>query len=126
MGSSFFNFFYIYLCYNFSMKIKSENHVFFNKEEVEHIRNTIELNCAFDIYISYYDDFKENDVLYEIIKKQQINLSDDEKFTCNLLLNYIESTQKTGIGQINNIRKYNVDRYMQLDVATRKNLEIRR
>ncbi len=30
------------------MKIKSENHVFFNKEEVEHIRNTIELNCAFD------------------------------------------------------------------------------
>ncbi len=90
-------------------------------------KNTLflkELNCAFDIYISYYDDFKQNDVLDEIIKKQQINLSDDEKFTCNLLLNYIESTQKTGIGQINNIRKYNVDRYMQLDVATRKNLEI--
>ena len=34
-------------------------------------KNTLflkELNCAFDIYISYYDDFKENDVLDEIIK----------------------------------------------------------
>ncbi len=30
------------------MNIKSENHIFFSKQEVEHIKNTIEMNCNFD------------------------------------------------------------------------------
>ena len=42
----------------------------------------------------------------------------------NLLLNYIYDTQKTNIDQINSIKKYNIEKFMQLDIQTRKNLEI--
>ena len=41
-----------------------------------------------------------------------------------MLLNYIEETQKSSINQINNLQKYEIERYMQLDISTRKNLEI--
>lgn len=41
-----------------------------------------------------------------------------------LLLNYIEETQKTSIDQINDIKRYDIQKYMQLDISTRKNLEI--
>ena len=39
-------------------------------------------------------------------------------------MNYIENTQKSNIDQINNIKRYEVEKYMQLDISTRKNLEI--
>ncbi len=90
-------------------------------------KNTLfikELNCSFNIYISYYNNLNENKLLDEIIKKQGIELDENEKKCCILLLNYIEETQKTSINQINNIRKYKAERYMQLDITTRKNLEI--
>ena len=41
-----------------------------------------------------------------------------------MLLNYVEDTQKGSIEQINNIEKYEIEKYMQLDTTTRKNLEI--
>ena len=57
---------------------------------------------SLNIYISYYDEKGENNVLNDIISKQNIELSDSEKLSSNILLNYVENTQKTSINQINN------------------------
>ena len=55
---------------------------------------------------------------------KDIELSKLEDVAATLLLNYIEETQKGSIEQINNIEKYEIEKYMQLDTTTRKNLEI--
>lgn len=81
-----------------------------------------EISKLFNIYISYSDNISDNTFLINMLKDNTfIKL---EKDCCNLLLNYIEDTQKTKIDQINNIKKYNVDKFMQLDSSTRRNLEI--
>ena len=80
------------------------------------------INKMFDIYISYSDDTSDNIILNNIIKDKE--LTTIEKKSCKLLINYIEETQKTSIDQINNIIKYSVDKFMQLDSSTRRNLEI--
>ena len=41
-----------------------------------------------------------------------------------MLMNYVEDTQKEVLNQINNINYYNIEKYMQLDSSSRKNLEI--
>lgn len=78
----------------------------------------------FDIYISKFNNLEENVILKNILENNNISLTNLEIDACNLLLNYVEDTQKTSINQINNIEKYQVERYMQLDISTRKNLEI--
>ncbi len=78
----------------------------------------------FDIYISKFSNVEENTVLKGILNSNNISLTALETDACNLLLNYVENTQKTSINQINNIQRYEVERYMQLDISTRKNLEI--
>ncbi|MDD3303361.1 MAG: DNA mismatch repair protein MutS [Clostridia bacterium] len=83
-----------------------------------------EIAKVFNIYISKYESIAENQMLQEIIIKSNITICDLEKFSCNLLLNYIEDTQKSSINQINEIKKYEMEKYMQLDISTRKNLEI--
>ncbi|MBS3998858.1 MAG: DNA mismatch repair protein MutS [Desulfobulbaceae bacterium] len=40
------------------------------------------------------------------------------------LLNYVSETQNSVIGHISTINRYNVEKYMQLDKSTRRNLEI--
>ncbi len=77
-----------------------------------------------DIYISKYSNKALNKQLEKIVNNGNLKLSDLEYKTSNLLLNYIEETQKTSINQINNIKKYEIEKYMQLDISTRKNLEI--
>ena len=92
----------------------------------EDLKNDVSLikyiNKMFDIYISYSSDTADNIILNNIIK--DIELTELEKFTSKLLINYIEQTQKTNIDQINKIEKYNIERFMQLDSSTRRNLEI--
>lgn len=83
-----------------------------------------EIEKSFNIYISVYKNNENSHVLEEILQKSDFNLSDIEKDSSNLLLNYIEETQKTSISQINHIKKYEIDKFMQLDLHTRKNLEI--
>ena len=83
-----------------------------------------EVNRAFDIYITTYQNDIENKVLEEILSKSDIKITDLEKSTANLLLNYVEETQKTSISQLNSLVKYEIEKYMQLDSYTRKNLEI--
>lgn len=82
------------------------------------------LNKTKDVYISKYDNLNENEQLLKIISSNNITLADAEKEASTLLLNYIEETQKSSINQINNLQKYEIERYMQLDISTRKNLEI--
>ena len=76
----------------------------------------------FDIYISYSNNIS-NTTVYDNASINN-NLDEIEKNCANLLLNYIDETQKTNIDQINNIEKYSTEIFMQLDSSTRRNLEI--
>lgn len=78
----------------------------------------------FNIYISNYESLDENKYLNKVIKNTKVNLNDIEFLASTLLLNYVEETQKTSIEQLNNIQKYQIEKFMQLDTSTRKNLEI--
>ena len=94
------------------------------KRDITNSKILDEIKKMFNIYFSECQMLDKNQVLEEIVTKNNIKLDEDEYFASNLLLNYIEETQKTSIAQINNIRKYNIERYMQLDSYTRRNLEI--
>lgn len=83
-----------------------------------------DLNKYFDIYISSYDDLRENNFLNNMLQKTSDNISGLECEASKLLLNYVEDTQKTSINQLNSINRYEIEKYMQLDTSTRKNLEI--
>ncbi len=76
----------------------------------------------FNVYISYSDNISNNIFLNSIIKDKKLT---ELEINCSrLLINYIEETQKTNINQINDIKKYSIDKFMQLDNSTRRNLEI--
>ena len=92
-----------------------------NKENKQFINL---LEKTLNIYISYYNNLDENDVLNDIVSTNNIELDETENIATKLLLNYIEETQKSSINQINNIQKYEIQKFMQLDSTTRKNLEI--
>lgn len=83
-----------------------------------------DLNKYFDIYISTYNDLRDNEFLNSILEKSNNNISNLENEASKLLLNYVEDTQKTSINQLNCINRYEIEKYMQLDTSTRKNLEI--
>ena len=83
-----------------------------------------EIRKTFDIYISSYNNTSYNSTLDKLINIYDIKLSENDMAVCSILLNYIEETQKSGIDQINSIKRYNLEKYMQLDTSTRKNLEI--
>lgn len=83
-----------------------------------------EISRTFNIYISDYSNNNENEHLKNILKNRNVDLIDVQMQAVNLLLNYIEETQKTSIEQINNINKYDIEKFMQLDNSTRRNLEI--
>ena len=83
-----------------------------------------QFNKIFNIYVSTYNNESNNEFLNKIVTNKNIELSKLENVAATLLLNYIEDTQKGSIEQINNIEKYEIEKYMQLDTTTRKNLEI--
>ena len=83
-----------------------------------------QFNKIFNIYVSTYNNEAKNELLNKIVLNKDIELSKLEDVAATLLLNYIEDTQKGSIEQINNIEKYEIEKYMQLDTTTRKNLEI--
>ena len=76
----------------------------------------------FNLYISYSDNDTYVGNLKKIIEDAKVNKL--EEVSSNLLINYIEETQKTNIDQINKVERYKVDKFMQLDNSTRRNLEI--
>ncbi len=84
----------------------------------------------FNIYISKYNNIEENKFFNKLLKENNdINYGDncfekEEVLVAKFLINYLEETQKTSINQINKLNKYESNKFMQLDFATRKNLEI--
>lgn len=74
-----------------------------------------------NIYISRYNNIDES--FFESKNFNLPELSEIEKMSMVLLLNYIEYTQKSLVNQINKVAKYNIEKYMRLDISTRRNLE---
>lgn len=75
-----------------------------------------------DTYVTRYIDEDEGKIEKKNILPQEIRLS--EKKSLTLLVGYILDTQKDLVEQINNIKRYDLNKYMRLDKFTRRNLEI--
>ncbi|MGL4346139.1 MAG: DNA mismatch repair protein MutS [Cellulosilyticaceae bacterium] len=63
---------------------------------------------------------------FNILKVEGIGLSSDYLGTLAAasLLHYLQETQKNSLSHLNKINIYNVDEFMLLDLATRRNLEL--
>ncbi|RMD51046.1 MAG: DNA mismatch repair protein MutS, partial [Ignavibacteria bacterium] len=76
----------------------------------------------------FHHDFGR-DLLLNHFQTQNLKGFGIENFTCGIsaagaVLNYLKETQKENISHINHISIYNPSDYMQLDFATKRNLEI--
>lgn len=76
----------------------------------------------FSIYTSKYENFNSNNKINELT--QDLNSHELQKKCLITLLNYIIDTQKNSVDQISSIKKYEIEKHMQLDIQTRRNLEI--
>jgi DNA mismatch repair protein MutS len=90
-----------------------------------------ELTRRFNTYISTFDDisFEYGNALNTLkthFRNVTINLSDYDISVnaSGALLNYLDMTQKVSLNHIQNFNSYNIEEYMVLDVATRRNLEL--
>lgn len=102
--------------------------LFASTEETNKIRE------RFECYISRFENEKfENEYKalsnnYEIISEGRKLEDMEEKvlavIASNGLLNYLQDTQKMKLEHINKINIYNVEKFMSLDLNTRRNLEL--
>jgi DNA mismatch repair protein MutS len=83
---------------------------------------TFNIKKRFNVYISKYDNLDINDKISELT--ENLTIHEIQKLCLITLLNYILDTQKNSVDQISNIKKYEIEKYMQLDIQTRRNLEI--
>jgi len=102
--------------------------MFASTEEVNKIRE------RFECYVSRVENTKfEND--YEAIIEEYDIYCEGKKLdnieekmlsviSSNGLLNYLKDTQKIELEHINKINIYNVEKYMSIDLNTRRNLEL--
>lgn len=88
----------------------------YNMEIAQNIRK------RFSTYISKYSNFESNNKINEILDKVDIHYI--QKSCLITLLNYIFDTQKNSVNQISSVTKYEIEKHMQLDIQTRRNLEI--
>ncbi len=89
------------------------------------------LNQRLNIYISVYDNCafeygNAKDTLKQHFENITINLSeyDISINASGALLQYLDMTQKVNLSHIQNFNSYNIEEYMILDAATRRNLEL--
>lgn len=90
-----------------------------------------ELKLRFNIYISTIEDSSFEygialDTLKEHFSDLTLNVSDYDIAinASGALLKYLETTQKVSLSHIQNFSSYNIEEYMILDAATRRNLEL--
>jgi DNA mismatch repair protein MutS len=90
-----------------------------------------QLNLRFNIYITELEDSlfeytSSNDILKSHFTDFQVNLTeyDISVNASGALLRYLVTTQKVSLSHIQNYNSYNIDEYMVLDAATRRNLEL--
>ncbi len=81
--------------------------------------------CRDDLF---ENDGYENKILNQFAKSSldEVKLADKEQAVCAVgaMLTYIEHTQKTSLTYMNTLTVYNLNQYMDLDINTRRNLEI--
>ena len=109
-------------------EIVVNNMMFSSTEETNKIRE------RFECYISRLDDekfengYEELEELYNIYTEGKKLEDIEEKVLAIIsstgLLNYLQDTQKIKLEHINKINIYNVEKYMSLDLNTRRNLEL--
>ena len=102
--------------------------MFASTEETNKIRE------RFECYISklenkeFEDEYKKLAEAYNIYSEGKKLEEIDEKvlavISANGLINYLKDTQKIQLEHINKINIYNVEKYMSLDLNTRRNLEL--
>lgn len=63
---------------------------------------------------------------FNIKTLEGFGFSGNEASLCaaSAIIDYLKQTQKTSLGHINSLKKYFLESYMYLDIATRKNLEL--
>jgi len=83
---------------------------------------TFNIKKRFNIYISKYENYELNGKISELTENMTIH--EVQKLCLITLLNYIFDTQKNNVNQISNIKKYEIEKHMQIDIQTRRNLEI--
>ncbi len=90
-----------------------------------------ELKTRFNTYFSTFEDIafeysEAIEILREHFGNQTSSLSDYDisANASGALLKYIEMTQKVNLSHIQNFTSYNIEEYMVLDSATRRNLEL--
>ncbi len=93
------------------------------KNEIRYRFNTIEL-----AKIEVTRDFSEELIRYwfSVENSSSLNLPDDfcSVNALGMTLNHFDETQKMKIGHIKEVRAYSEDEYMDIDIFTRRNLEI--
>ena len=98
-------------------------------------KNFKKILSKFSCYINYYSadqnmDLEKytSDLLGKNILNDLKDLKNTKKITdftsINLLLNYLSRTQKISLKHINSIKYYDLDEYMSIDEASRRNLEL--
>jgi len=102
--------------------------MFASTEEVNKIRERFECyvsrleNTKFES--DYEEVLEEYDIYCESKKIDNIEEKMLSVISSNGLLNYLKDTQKIELEHINKINIYNVEKYMSLDLNTRRNLEL--
>ena len=99
-----------------------------SSEEIREIRK------RFNVYINNLADenFQEDkekllqnyNLEYENEKIENLDGYELETVAINVLLSYLAQTQKMKLEHINHIKFYNLQKYMALDIAARRNLEL--
>ena len=102
--------------------------MFASTEEVNKIRE------RFECYVSRLENTKFESNYEQIVEEYDIYCEGKELdnieekmlsvISSNGLLNYLKDTQKIELEHINKINIYNVEKYMSLDLNTRRNLEL--
>ena len=98
-------------------------------------KNFKKILSKFSCYINYYSADQDIDLekyTSDLLGKNILNdlkeLKNTKKITdftsINLLLNYLSRTQKISLKHINSIKYYDLDEYMSIDEASRRNLEL--
>ncbi len=90
-----------------------------------------QLNLRFNIYISGFDNCSfeygnAKETLKEHFNSLNLDLSeyDISVNASGALLKYLDMTQKVSLSHIQNFNSYNIEEFMILDAATRRNLEL--
>jgi len=87
------------------------------------------LEKRLNFYQSYIPDeyFDEANCTGILMSKFQMEYPDNKPLcvkSLGAIIRYLEETQKTDLSHINKIKIYNNDEYMDIDVSTRRNLEL--